>query len=103
MSTIASVKQADTWEGLAPTVILAKFIEFGLATFEGSFGYGGTEANNPIEAAKNWAMSNEADSDIHGFYVEVIDTQATPESAGHKRQIYPRQLEENNFRVTWES
>lgn len=101
MSTIVTIKEMDTWEGLAPTIERVKFIEKHLMTFEGSAGFGGIEASDPIQAAKDWARENKADSDQHGFYMEVTDTQSPVGTESHKRQYYPRATEENNFNVEW--
>lgn len=101
MSTIATIKQFDTWGGLAPTIELKKFIEKDLMTFEGSAGFGGVESSNPIAAAKEWAENNNADSALHGFYLEVIDTQSPVGTSTHKTQYYPEATEENNFVVHW--
>ena len=87
------------WEGLSPIITLAKFIPENLMTFEGSFGFGGTEASDPVKAAKAWAIENKTDSDIHGFYLEVVDTQSPIGTRTHKTQYYPTATEENNFNV----
>lgn len=101
MSTIAIIKEFDTWEGLAPTIERIKFIEKNLMTFEGSAGFGGIEANNPIQAAKEWAELNGYDSALHGHYLEVIDTQSPVGTEGHKTIYYPESTEENDFIVHW--
>ena len=101
MATIVTIKERDVWEGLCPTIERAKFIEEHLMTFKGSAGFGGIEASNPIQAAKDWAISNKCDSDIHGFYMEVIDTQSPVGTSTHKKEYLPISNEENNYVVEW--
>jgi hypothetical protein len=101
MSIIVTIKERDMWEGIAPVIERAKFIEEGLMTFEGSMGFGGVESRNPMQSAKDWAIVNKCDSDIHGFYMEVIDTQSPAGSNSHKREYAPILNERNDFIVEW--
>ena len=93
MSIIAIVKSRDTWEGLAPTVDLAKFVDEKLEAFEGSEGFGGIGAYDVIGAAKNFAEK----TNNSGVYIKIIDTQSSSEPS----IIYPDFKEENNFELSW--
>ena len=101
MAIIASIKQSDAWEGRFPPVTKARFIPEHVIDFPGSACRGGLPSSDPVADAKKWAEANGADSDIHGFYLEVIDTQSPVGTSTHKTLYYPESTEENNFVVEW--
>lgn len=101
MAIIATVRQHDTWEGRA-TLELKKFIPEHLMTFEGSAGYGGEEAENPVQAAKDYAEAKGYTGEVDGHHILVIDTQSPEGTNTHAYSLFPYYRDENDFNLTWE-